>query len=107
MPRMNDHFDIFILIINTVLAIFFFFSIFSSTMVQLIEGTHYKRRENQPSPAPHNSKEAVDCLLCIDLGDDHDAHGTRLGGKGPGLFFGNVRKKRSRPIGQSIRHNKR
>ena len=106
MPRINDHFDIFILIINTVLAKFFkILSIFSSTMVQLIEGTHYRRRENQPSPAPHKSKEVVDCLLCIDPGDDDDAHGDQTRRKRSGLFFGNVRKKRSRPIGQSIRHN--
>ena len=31
---------------------------------------------------------------------------TKLGGKGQDLFFGNVRKKRSRPIGQNIRHKR-
>ena len=52
-PRMHDHFDILILIINIVLAIFSLISIiFSSTMVRLIEETHYTRRESQPSPAP-------------------------------------------------------
>ena len=47
-------------------------------MVQLIEGTHYRRRGNQPSPAPHKSKK-------IDPGDDDDAHGDQ------------TRRKRSRP----------
>ncbi len=60
-------------------------------MVQLIEGTHYRRRENQPSPAPHKSKKVVDCLLCIDPGDDDDAHGDH------------IRSQRSRPIGINIR----
>ena len=60
-------------------------------MNQFTEGTHYRRRENQPSPAPHRSKEAVDCLLCSDPGDDDDAQ------------VGNVRRKRSRAIGQNIR----
>ncbi len=60
-------------------------------MVQLIEGTHYRRREYQPSLAPHKSKEVVDCLLCSDPGDDDDAHG------------GQTRRKRSRPIGINIR----
>ena len=55
-------------------------------MVQLIEGTDYRRKENQPSAAPHKSKEAVDCLLCIDPGDDDDAHGDQ------------TRRKRSRSI---------
>jgi len=39
-------------------------------MMKLVKGTHYRRRENQPSPAPHKSKEVVDCLLCGDPGDD-------------------------------------
>ncbi len=60
-------------------------------MIQLIEGTHYRRRENQPSHAPHKSKEAVDCLLCIDPGDVDDVHGDQ------------TRRKRSRPIGINIR----
>jgi len=86
-PRINDHFDIFILIINIVLANFFKnSSIFSSTIVQLIEGTHNRRRENQRSPAPHKSKEVVDYLLCSDPGDDDDAYGDE------------TRRKRLRPI---------
>ena len=28
--------------------------------MKLVEGIHYRRREKQPSPAPHKSKEAVD-----------------------------------------------
>ncbi len=43
----------------------------------LIEGTHYRRRLEQPSPAPKPSKEIVDCLLCgdptLDPEEDHDA----------------------------------
>jgi hypothetical protein len=43
-------------------------------MMHLIEWKHYRRRETQPSPAPHKSnKEAVDCLLCSDPGADADA----------------------------------
>ncbi len=38
--------------------------------MQFTEGTHYGRRESQPSPAPHRSKEVVDCMLCSDPGDD-------------------------------------
>jgi hypothetical protein len=60
-------------------------------MMQLIEGTHYRRRENQPSPAPHKSKEAVDCLLWCDPGDDDVEE------------IVNVPKKRSRPVGFNIR----
>ena len=39
-------------------------------MMKLIEGKHYRRRHEQPTLAPHKSKEAVDCLLCSDPGDD-------------------------------------
>ncbi len=42
-------------------------------MMQLTERTHYKQRETQPSHAPHRSKEAVDCMLCSDPGDDDNA----------------------------------
>jgi len=104
--RMNDHFDIFFLIINIVLEKKIISSIFSSTMVQLVEGTRYKRRENQPSHAPNKPKEAVDCLLCIDPGDDDDAHGDQTRRKRSRPIFGNVRRKRSRPIGQNIRHKR-
>jgi hypothetical protein len=38
--------------------------------MRLIEGTHYRQRKNQPPLAPHKSKEAIDYLLCSDLGDD-------------------------------------
>ena len=44
------------------------------------EGTHSKRRENHPSPAPHISKEVVDRMLGCDPGDDDNAqfgHGRR------------------------------
>ena len=58
--------------------------------MQLTEGTHYMRREIQPSPAPHRSKEAVDCMLCSDPGDDDNAH------------VGHVHRKRSRATGQNI-----
>ena len=60
-------------------------------MMKLIEGTHYMRRHEQPTPAPHKSKEVVDCLLCSDPGDDDIAP------------LGHVARKRSRPIGQNIR----
>jgi hypothetical protein len=58
-------------------------------MMRLIEWTNYKRRENQPSPALHKSKEAVGCLLCSDPIDD-DGNEQVVG-------------KRSRPIGQNLR----
>jgi hypothetical protein len=58
-------------------------------MMRLIEGAHYRRKENQPLPAPHKSKEAVSCLLYSDPGDDdRNEHVTR---------------KRARPIGQNLR----
>ena len=61
-------------------------------MMQLKEGTHYRVRPQQPSTTPKKSKEAVDCLLCSDLGEsdeevvEHVAH-----------------RKRSRPKGRNIR----
>ena len=57
-------------------------------MLRLIEGAHYRRREEQPTHAPPKSKEAVDCLLCSDPGDDKLEH---------------VARKRSRPIVQNLR----
>jgi len=60
-------------------------------MMQLIEGTHYRLRENQPSLVPHKSTQGVDCVLCIDSGEDGDG------------LVGNIRTKRSRPIGLNIR----
>jgi len=60
-------------------------------MMQFAEGTHYRRRETQPAPAPHRFKEAVDCLLCSDPGDDDNSQ------------VGFVHMKRSRAIGQNIR----
>ena len=59
-------------------------------MMRLIEGTRYKRRKKQPTPTPPKSKEALECLLCSDPGDDDDAQ------VGHGLM------KRSRPIGLNI-----
>ena len=42
----------------------------------LIEETHYRRRLEQPSPAPKPSKQIVDCLLCgdptLDPDEEHD-----------------------------------
>ncbi len=61
-------------------------------MMHLKEGTHYRVRAQQPSPAPHKSKEAVDCMFCSDPGEsdeevvEHVAH-----------------RKRSRPKGRIIR----
>jgi hypothetical protein len=60
-------------------------------MMKLIEGNHYRRRHEQPTPEPHKSKVAVDCMLCSDPGDDDNAPS------------GHVARKRSRPIGQNIR----
>jgi hypothetical protein len=60
-------------------------------MMHFIEGTHYKRKENQPSPAPNKSKEDVEYMLCSGMGNDDDAqvgHGSR---------------KMSRPIGLNTR----
>ncbi len=33
-------------------------------MVLLVEGTHYRRREDQSSLSPHPSKAIVDCIFC-------------------------------------------
>jgi hypothetical protein len=60
-------------------------------MMKLIEGKHFRRRHEQPTPEPHKSKVAVDCMLCSDPGDDDNAPS------------GHVAKKRSRPLGQNIR----
>ncbi len=60
-------------------------------MMKLVEGTHYRRRHELPTPTPHKSKEVVDCMLCSDPGDDDIAQ------------LGHVFRKRSRPIGQNIR----
>jgi hypothetical protein len=30
----------------------------------LVEGKHYLRREEQPTPLPHPAKIFVDCLIC-------------------------------------------
>jgi hypothetical protein len=39
--------------------------------MKLIEGTHYMRREEQPTPTQLKSKEAIiDRLVCDDPGDD-------------------------------------
>ena len=59
-------------------------------MMRLIKGTHNRRRENQPSPAPHKYKEAVDCLFGSDPGYDGNEE------------VGHGRRKRSRPIGLNI-----
>jgi hypothetical protein len=40
--------------------------------MKLVEGTHYRRRLDQPSPHPHLSKEFVDCLLCAAPSDSED-----------------------------------
>ena len=51
-------------------------------MRKLIEGTHYMRRHEQPTHAPHNSKKIVDNLLCSDSGDDDDAQVGMFARKG-------------------------
>jgi hypothetical protein len=40
--------------------------------MKLVEGTHYRRRLDQPSPHPHPSKEFVGCLLCATPSDSED-----------------------------------
>ena len=37
-----------------------------------VEGTHYKRRLDQPSPHPIRAKEFVDCLFCELSSDSED-----------------------------------
>ena len=32
--------------------------------IKLVEGTHYRRRFNQPSPSTRKSRELVSCLFC-------------------------------------------
>ena len=64
-------------------------------MLQLKEGTHYRIRAQQPSPALHKSKASVDCLFCSDPGNsDYEVieHATN--------------RKRSRPKGRKIRLGK-
>ena len=42
----------------------------------LVEGKHYLRREERPTPLPHPTKRFVDCLLCQRL-DDSTAVGDK------------------------------
>jgi hypothetical protein len=51
-------------------------------MMQLIEGTNYKKRHEQPTPAPHDSNEVFDFLLYSDPGDDDDAQVPMFARKG-------------------------
>ena len=44
--------------------------------MKLIEGTHYLRRLDQPSPHPIRAKELVDCLFCR-LPSDSEDEGVR------------------------------
>ena len=32
--------------------------------IKLVEGTHYRRRFNQPAPPTRKSRELVSCLFC-------------------------------------------
>jgi hypothetical protein len=43
-----------------------------------VEGTHYKRRLDQPTPHPIRAKEFVNCLFCKLLSDyeDEELHAT-------------------------------
>ena len=43
-----------------------------------VEGTHYMRRMDQPSPHPIRAKEFVDCLFCElpSDSDDEERHAT-------------------------------
>ena len=43
--------------------------------MQIKEGIHYRRRPNQPSPAPIKAKELVDCLFCRVPSDSEDDEG--------------------------------
>ena len=49
--------------------------------IKLVEGTHYRRRYNQPSPTPRKSRELVSCLLCdtSSYPDDADHAVERVG----------------------------
>ncbi len=40
--------------------------------MKLVEGTHYKRRLDQPSSVPTRAKEKVDCLICGVPSDSED-----------------------------------
>jgi hypothetical protein len=49
--------------------------------MNLLEGTHYRRRFYQPSHVPHKSKELVNCLFCDTSSylDDDEHAGGRVG----------------------------
>ena len=49
--------------------------------INLIEGTHYRRRFYQPSHVSHKSKELVSCLYCdtSSFPDDEEHAGERVG----------------------------
>ena len=55
--RIIDHFDFFYLIKNIVFDVCFYIFHLLITTMQLIESSLYMRKGNQPSPAPHKSKE--------------------------------------------------
>jgi hypothetical protein len=46
--------------------------------MKLFEGTHYRRRLDQPSSYPHLSKEFVDCLLYAAPSDSEDDQVRRI-----------------------------
>jgi hypothetical protein len=73
-----------------VLSFFLIFLAIFNTMIRLVEGTHYMRREEQPTHTPPKSKKVFECLLRSDPGDDDDAQ------------VGHGRRKRSRPVGLNI-----
>ncbi len=45
--------------------------------MKLVEGTHYLRRMDQPSPQPNPSKQFVDCLFCAAPSDSEDDQAHR------------------------------
>ncbi len=46
-----------------ILCLFLCEKLIVEKMVLLVEGTHYKRREDQSSLSPHPSKAIVDCIF--------------------------------------------
>ena len=106
-PRIYDHFDIFFLIENLVLAIFPLISIIflarwcSSSKERITNEGKLNLRLRLIS----RKKLSTFCYAMTRATTTMHKE-TRLGGKCQDLFFGNVRRKRSRPIGQNIRHKR-
>ena len=106
-PRIYNHLHIVILIINSLLAIFFLLFIISLARwcSSSKERIAYEGKLNLRLRRISRKKLST-VYYAVTRVTTTTHKETRLGGKCQDLFFGNVRRKRSRPIGQNIRHKR-